>query len=217
MDDGSIVGVFPEDVNALSFDDFTNWSLDNDNLTIYFDQYAIGPGVLGATAFPLPRTQIQNFLAASYQSLNPTKPIDTSSWKTSTDSKNKVSFKYPADLGTKYISIVDWPPKIQIQNEVFLCNEAGQETSVAGQTTDQKINGTEYCITKESEGAAGSMYTNYAYATEINNKEFFFTFSLRFVQCANYDEPQQSACETERAAFNIDQTIDQIVKSVKSL
>ncbi len=54
--------VFPEDVNALTFASFTNWSLDNTNLVIYFDKYAIGPGVLGAVAFPIPLKEIKNFL-----------------------------------------------------------------------------------------------------------------------------------------------------------
>jgi hypothetical protein len=54
--------VFPEEVDSLNFDSFANWSLDQNNLIIYFDQYAIGPGALGATAFPLSRQKIADFL-----------------------------------------------------------------------------------------------------------------------------------------------------------
>jgi hypothetical protein len=54
--------VFPDDVAGLKFADFANWTLDDKNLIIYFDQYAIGPGVLGAVAFPLPLGKINNFL-----------------------------------------------------------------------------------------------------------------------------------------------------------
>ena len=53
---------FPDDVAALKFTDFKNWSLDSKNLTLYFDQYAIGPGALGAVAFPLPVSRIKGFL-----------------------------------------------------------------------------------------------------------------------------------------------------------
>ena len=53
--------VFADNVNSLTFDSFVNWSLDSENLIIYFDQYSIGPGVLGVTAFPLPLTKISNF------------------------------------------------------------------------------------------------------------------------------------------------------------
>ena len=60
--DGNASPVFPDMVQALKFDSFSNWSLDDNNLTIYFDQYSIGPGALGAVAFPLPLSQIKNFL-----------------------------------------------------------------------------------------------------------------------------------------------------------
>lgn len=54
--------VFPDDVNALTFSSFTDWSLDGQNLTLYFDKYAIGPGVLGPVAFPVPLSKIQTDL-----------------------------------------------------------------------------------------------------------------------------------------------------------
>ncbi|HEV7702225.1 MAG TPA: DUF3298 domain-containing protein [Candidatus Paceibacterota bacterium] len=53
---------FPEDVAALRFNSFTNWSLDDKNLTIYFSQYDIGPGVLGPVAFPISLSKIKDFL-----------------------------------------------------------------------------------------------------------------------------------------------------------
>jgi hypothetical protein len=55
------VAVFPEDVNALTFTSFKNWTLDKENLTVYFDQYEIGPGVLGAVAFPIPLSKLPDF------------------------------------------------------------------------------------------------------------------------------------------------------------
>lgn len=58
--------VFPEEVSALSFDSFENWSIDDENLTIYFDEYEIGPGVLGAIAFPIPLSELQEFLSESF-------------------------------------------------------------------------------------------------------------------------------------------------------
>lgn len=54
--------VFGDDVKNLKFDSFKNWSLDDKNLIIYFDQYAIGPGALGEIPFPLPLEKIKNFL-----------------------------------------------------------------------------------------------------------------------------------------------------------
>ena len=53
--------VFTEEVNGLQFNSFTNWSLDNKNLVIYFDKYAVGPGALGPVALPIPLSTIKNF------------------------------------------------------------------------------------------------------------------------------------------------------------
>ncbi len=54
--------VFEEEVQDLTFASFKDWSMDEDSLTIYFDQYEIGPGVLGAVAFPISLSSIQVFL-----------------------------------------------------------------------------------------------------------------------------------------------------------
>src|SRR3989344_436435 len=54
--------VFPEDVADLSFTSFENWALDNENLTLYFAQYEVGPGVLGAFALPIPLKELTDFL-----------------------------------------------------------------------------------------------------------------------------------------------------------
>ncbi|OGJ02560.1 hypothetical protein A3G06_02600 [Candidatus Nomurabacteria bacterium RIFCSPLOWO2_12_FULL_46_14] len=54
--------VFEDEVNALTFASFTNWSLTDENLTIYFDKYAIGPGSLGAVAWAMPVSEAKEFL-----------------------------------------------------------------------------------------------------------------------------------------------------------
>ena len=60
--DGSGQVVFPEEVGKLTFPSFSSWSLSSENLTLYFSQYEIGPGVLGAVAFPLPLAEVKDFL-----------------------------------------------------------------------------------------------------------------------------------------------------------
>jgi hypothetical protein len=54
--------VFPEDVADLSFDSFKNWALDNNDLILYFAQYEVGPGVLGAFELNIPRTELAEVL-----------------------------------------------------------------------------------------------------------------------------------------------------------
>jgi hypothetical protein len=55
--------VFPEEVQTLNFDSFTNWSMDDKNLIIYFDKYAIGPGALGAVKFPVSLSEVRDLLS----------------------------------------------------------------------------------------------------------------------------------------------------------
>lgn len=144
-------------------------------------------------------------------------------WTTATDSKTGITFQYPKTLLTEYIQTVDWPPQVQVLNQPFSCTEAGSETARAGQTIKRMVDDRTYCVTKESEGAAGSIYMNYAYAfplysagsTQADRKTIIFTFSLRAPQCANYDEPQRKACESERETFDLDSVVDRMAKSIK--
>ncbi len=134
-------------------------------------------------------------------------------WKTTTS--NGITFQYPETLLTTYINAQDWPPQVQVLSEPFTCTEAGLETDRAGQTTKRMVDDRTYCVTKENEGAAGSIYTNYAYAFPKDGKTIIFTFSLRAVQCANYEDPQKTACENERSAFDLDSTVDRMARSIK--
>ncbi|MBP9748563.1 MAG: DUF3298 domain-containing protein [Candidatus Pacebacteria bacterium] len=53
--------VFPETVDGLFFASFKSWSLDKENLVLYFDQYEVGPGSLGAFPFPIPLKKLPDF------------------------------------------------------------------------------------------------------------------------------------------------------------
>jgi hypothetical protein len=149
--------------------------------------------------------------------------VSNPGWKTSVDAKSGISFQYPESLPTEYIHGVDWPPQIAVSNSSFSCAEGGSEIMQAGITSKETINGRVYCVTKESEGAAGSVYTKYAYATSIDlsnppaegSATATLAFTLRSVQCANYDDPKKTACENERASFSADSLADQIMKSFK--
>jgi hypothetical protein len=113
---------------------------------------------------------------------------------------------YSTNLETKYISVADeiWPPKKIMAEGIFSCDESGSEIMAEGQTIFKEIDGSKYCITTISEGAAGSIYTTYTYKMGDSNITSETTFTLRFVQCVNYDDPQKTECELERSTFNVD-------------
>ncbi len=143
----------------------------------------------------------------------PPSGIDTSSWNSKTEAG--VTFRYPTDFGTKYISTTDWPPVATFDSNPYSCTEGGTSISLpAGQTKAEVINGHTYCVTQEGEGAAGSTYVQYAYAAPKDGKTLIMTFTLRYVQCANYEDPQKTECQTERDAFSPDKTVDAIFGTV---
>ncbi|MCF7865139.1 MAG: hypothetical protein K9M11_01350 [Candidatus Pacebacteria bacterium] len=122
----------------------------------------------------------------------------------------------------QYIHPVEWPPKFSTLDQAFSCTESavsdqtGLPISQGGQTTMRTIGTRTYCITQESEGAAGSTYTTYIYKFASSNGGGAKTtdvleFTLRAVQCLNYDDPQKTACEDERKSIDIDVIVDSVV------
>lgn len=136
-------------------------------------------------------------------------------WETFADSARGIAFEYPPDLGTDYIHAVDWPPQVKVEDGPFICTAAGSEIARAGRTEPVTIDGRTYCVTRVREGAAGSIYTLYAFAMPAGERVAILTFSLREVQCANYDEPARGECERERVAFSIEPIIDRIARTLR--
>ncbi len=132
-----------------------------------------------------------------------------------TDAESEVSFSYPEQLPTQYMSVVDWPPRILKLAEAYSCTEAGEATARAGATEERTIEGTRYCVTLSSEGAAGSIYEQYAYVFEKDGQVLSMTFSIRLPQCGNYDETERLACEGERISFSIDELVHEIAQTIR--
>lgn len=138
---------------------------------------------------------------------------DNGPW-TATTTSDGVSFEYPAKLPVKYISETTWPPEVKVKNVPFACDPSGKEIEPGGQTELRSKEGRPYCVTKTSEGAAGSIFTEYVYAFPKNDKTAIIAFGLRFVQCRNYDEPKASECEKERADLDVDGMADRIARGI---
>ena len=126
------------------------------------------------------------------------------------------SFRYPGEIGSDYVDVTDWPPQAQLLDDDFTCTEGGEATARAGETESVTIGGREYCRTIIIEGAAGSTYTEYAYAFEHEGGTAIITFSTRMPQCENYDGDEQIACEVEQADFDADTLADQMADTFMS-
>ena len=108
---------------------------------------------------------------------------------------------YTQPLTTTYVTAASvWPPKVTTTNKIFSCTD-----------TQKNIQGNMYCIKKDAEGAAGSTYTTYTYKTKVGDQLATTTFTLRTVQCMNYDEPQQSDCRNEQSNFDVDMFADGLI------
>lgn len=140
-------------------------------------------------------------------------------WVYSEPDARGIQFKYPKTLPTTYISTSQegWPPQVTLAAGEYSC--AKQDEHIVG---DRAL-----CVVKTSEGAAGSTYTTYEYIASqgdpirellASNGAGFLArvkFTLRFPQCMNYDEPQQSACTAEQGSFDIDGLADRILSSIR--
>lgn len=134
-------------------------------------------------------------------------------WVTTEDSG--AVFEYPAALPTFYTEAVDWPPSVQVLDEPYSCTEAGSITDRTGATAERTYDGTPYCVTEVVEGAAGSIYTQYAYLFAKEDKTIALTFSTRTVQCGNFDEVQRASCELERNTNDIDSIVHEIAQTLR--
>jgi membrane-bound inhibitor of C-type lysozyme len=136
-------------------------------------------------------------------------------------------FKAPESLEEKYISLQKWPPEIKIiankndwplgiviEKGELKCQTTPEESSFSKRFYQQDISGRTYCINAESEGAAGSVYTDYTYYTIYKGNLIAINFVLRFTNCSHYSEPQSIECRAEREAFDIGNTINKIVDSI---
>ncbi len=133
----------------------------------------------------------------------------------STTTASGIIYNYPASFSTQYVSTVDWPPQVQVQNGPFVCVEAGNTIDRAGQTKKVVIGARTYCVTEEAEGAAGSTYHQYAYSTMFDTKVVTLTFTTRTPQCLNYPETQSNTCQAEQGGFDVNAIVDNIVQTMK--
>jgi hypothetical protein len=142
--------------------------------------------------------------------------LNESDWITYASSTTGVSFRYPASLGTSYIQTADWPPTAVIEAGSFTCADNASSIGPEGKTSEETINGRTYCVTIESEGAAGSVYTTYTYAFPKKGMIVSLGFILREPQCENYDEPKTSACKNEEATFNVNNLADEMAQTIQN-
>ncbi len=142
---------------------------------------------------------------------------ETANWETFASADNGATFRYPENLSTNYILSQEWPPELLVTDDAgFSCEEGGLGINGRpGMTMQKQINNIIYCIDSISEGAAGTVYTDYTYTFLKDAKLVKLNFTLAYPQCENYDDPQKTECEQERQIFDLDILINRIAESVQ--
>ena len=129
------------------------------------------------------------------------------------------------DLNTEYIGSQEWkviiineeekyPPKFKITEGQIDCKKTSSESALPFRIVKRKIDGRIYCIESLSEGAVGTIYTQYAYFTIKSGSLIMVNCVIRYPQCINYSEPQRTECANERETFDLDKIISYIVKNL---
>ena len=129
------------------------------------------------------------------------------------------------DLNTEYIGSQEWkvkivneeekyPPKFKITEGQIDCKETSSESGLLARIAKRRIDGRIYCIESISEGAVGTIYTQYAYSTIKNGSLITLSCVIRYPQCINYSEPHRTECAKERETFDLDKIIGYIVKNL---
>ncbi len=97
--------VFPDAVNVLKFQDIQNWSMDEKNLTIYFAEHEIGPGVLGAVPFAVPLSELKDFLSEKVTLSSP-QTLNTITYTKSSSDLITVELPFPGAVTGKDFSVI---------------------------------------------------------------------------------------------------------------
>ncbi len=141
---------------------------------------------------------------------------------------NELKSNIPASFQANYISFQDfnsgifkaedYPSRIdsRVLNGEIDCDETKAESSLSLRINKKEINGRKYCVGASSEGAAGSVYTQYAYTTVIDNYVYLVQFVAQYPNCPNYPDKERAECEAERESFNLDILVDQEIEKMRN-
>lgn len=141
------------------------------------------------------------------------------------ESEKQPHYDILVDLNTEYIGSQNWkliivneeekyPPKFKITEGQIDCKKTSSESGSLSRTVKRKIDGRIYCIESSSEGAVGTIYTQYTYSTIKNGSLIMVICVIRYPQCINYSEPARTECANERETFDLDKIISYIVKNL---
>jgi len=130
-------------------------------------------------------------------------------------------YLFPQTPNTQYLSLYNFSVKIEkisdttgkeLLNEgELICEESDPLLSTNNRTKIIKKEDKNYCLKAFSEGAAGSIYTEYELSYLKDENLYTLSYLAVFPQCYNYPEEQMLECQEERENFFLE---DYIINSI---
>jgi len=156
---------------------------------------------------------------------NPEEVAKAKLFEVKVKNRSQASFDIPNDLGAEYIYImnlkvdifysdVNFPTRFGVADGQVQCKEITEDNELPIKILERKIDNRKYCITVTSEGASGSVYKSYAYATVKSYNLVIVNLTARFSACGNFNEPKRSQCKRERKELDLDSVVDRVVQSI---
>ena len=109
-------------------------------------------------------------------------------------SEKQPHYNILVDLNSEYIGSQDWkvkivneeekyPPKLKITEGQIDCKITSSESDLPFRIVKRKIDGRIYCIESVSEGAAGTIYTQYTYSTIKKGSLIIVSCVIEGIRC----------------------------------
>jgi predicted secreted protein len=156
---------------------------------------------------------------------NPEEVAKTKVFEVKVKNRSQVSFDIPNDLDAEYIYVmnckvdifyshVNFPSRFRVADGQVQCKKSTKDNELPIKILKKEIDNRKYCIKVTSEGASGSVYKSYTYATVKSYNLIVFNLTARFSACGNFNEPKRSQCKRERKEFDLDSVVDRVVQSI---
>ena len=149
-------------------------------------------------------------------------PDATAGWQTYKG--DGFEFKYPENFGADIWRAFEWPPKATVVLDSDNLIKKGCPNipdGVAPKKTRITLNGLSYQLFKISDGAAGSTYTTYCYATKNEQNYYAIQFIIRYTtgcgeNCGPYcGTEHEAACQNFDKVKEVEKPIEQMVSTLR--
>jgi hypothetical protein len=151
--------------------------------------------------------------------------LDTSGWQTYVNVEYGFEFKFPKSFSAEIWRASNWPPLATVVPASEDLVKTGCPDIQAGALpldhSQVTLNGINFTLYKESEGAAGSTYTTYCYATPKGQNNYVIEFVMRYTSgcgesCGPYcGTPNEALCQNFDKVKEVEQPIEQMVSTFR--